>query len=208
MSDIDFVVVVPAKPLAHGKSRLVGIPDEQRRALAQAFLHDTVHAAVATHGVSAVLVVTDDFRLAATLRGVCAVIPDGVSGDLNGTLRLAAAEAGRRWPGTRPVALCADLPALTPEALGAVLDEVRTHAPASPAFVADRLGTGTTLYTAPSEEFRPRFGERSAQRHRDAGAVALSAGPQVSHDVDDMADLGRAMVLGLGPRTAQASGRA
>lgn len=208
MSDIDFVVVVPAKPLSRGKSRLVGIPDEQRRALAQAFLHDTVRAAVATRGVSAVLVVTDDFRLAATLRGICAVIPDGVSDDLNGTLRLAAAETQRRWPGSRPVAVCADLPALTPDALRAVLDEVTVHAPTSPAFVADRMGTGTTLYTAPPEQFRPRFGGESAQRHRDAGAVALSAGPQVSHDVDDMADLGRAMVLGLGPHSSQASGRA
>lgn len=208
MSEIDFVVVVPAKPLARAKSRLVGVPDDQRRDLARAFLFDTVTAALATPEVSAVLVVTDDFRLASALGERCAVIPDGVSGDLNQTLRLAAAEAQRRWPGTRPVALCADLPALTPQALSQVLHAVGELAPEGPAYVADRSGLGSTLYTAPADAFRPRFGEASAARHAGSGAMALPAPPQATHDVDDMADLGRAMVLGLGPETARASGRA
>src|SRR6478672_1404810 len=52
------VVVVPVKPPALGKSRLVGMTDEQRRELAEAFALDTVAAAAATAGVEAVLVVT------------------------------------------------------------------------------------------------------------------------------------------------------
>ena len=42
------VVVVPVKPPALGKSRLVGLTDEQRRELAEAFALDTVTAALAT----------------------------------------------------------------------------------------------------------------------------------------------------------------
>ena len=44
-------VVVPVKPPAFGKSRLVGLSDEQRRDLAEAFALDTVQAASATPGV-------------------------------------------------------------------------------------------------------------------------------------------------------------
>ena len=51
----------------------------------------------------------------------CEVIPDGASEDLNATLRQAAAEVGRRWPGATPVTLCADLPALVPDDLAAAL---------------------------------------------------------------------------------------
>src|SRR6476660_8943400 len=116
------VVVVPVKPPALGKSRLVGLTDEQRRELAEAFALDTVAAAGATTGVEAVLVVTDDFRLASALRGEgVEVMPDGVSEDLNETLVQAAAEVVRRWPGAVPVALCADLPGLRSDELAAVL---------------------------------------------------------------------------------------
>jgi 2-phospho-L-lactate guanylyltransferase len=38
----DFVLVVPVKPPVVGKSRLTGIDDDHRRALAQAFALDTL----------------------------------------------------------------------------------------------------------------------------------------------------------------------
>lgn len=208
MSEIEFVVVIPAKPLSRAKTRLVGLPDDQRRALAKAFLLDTVTAASAAESVTAVLVVTDDFRLAAELPTACAVIPDGVSDDLNTTLRLAAAEAHRRWPTARPVALCADLPSLTSAALDEVLTRIEADAAQAAAFVADRDGTGTTLYSAPSEAFRPRFGADSALRHRDAGALEMAAHEVVRQDVDTLADLTRATLLGLGHHAARAFGRA
>ena len=117
------VVVVPVKPPALGKSRLVGMSDEQRRQLAEAFALDTVEAASSARGVEAVLVVTDDFRLAAAVRELgCAVVPDGVSNDLNATLVQGAAEVVRRWPGAVPVALCADLPGLRSDELADVLE--------------------------------------------------------------------------------------
>ena len=111
------VVVIPVKPPGVGKTRLVGVPAEQRVALASAFAIDTVTACLATAGVAQVLVTTDDARFAATLTALGAeACPDGGSG-LNQALVQAAAEAARRWPGLRPVALCADLPALRAEDL-------------------------------------------------------------------------------------------
>ena len=64
---ISFVVIVPVKPPARGKSRLDALPATQRRDLAAAFARDTVAAARRTPRVVAVLVVTDDFRFAAEL---------------------------------------------------------------------------------------------------------------------------------------------
>lgn len=204
------VVVVPVKPPALGKSRLVGMTDEQRRELAEAFALDTVAAAAATAGVEVVLVVTDDFRLASALRGDgVEVMPDGVSEDLNETLVQAAAEVARRWPGAVPVALCADLPGLRPDELAAVLVEATTQVAAGrTAFVRDRAGIGTTVYAAAPDGFAPSFGFDSAAAHERAGAVEIgSTATSVRTDVDDLADLGAALVAGVGPHTTAASGR-
>lgn len=201
-----FVVLVPVKPPAVGKSRLVGLPDERRQALARAFALDTVEAALGARRVVAVLTVTDDARFSAALSGVgCHAIPDGVSLDLNATLRQAAAESARRWPNCLPVALCADLPALLTHELDVALAEVGTawaeHGAAS--FVSDADGVGTTLYAAAYEAFDPHFGIGSAATHRARGALPVGAlVPSLRRDVDDVDDLAAAAVLGLGPRTA------
>lgn len=203
-------VVVPVKPPAHGKSRLAGLSSDQRRELAEAFALDTVQAVAATAGVGAVLVVTDDFRLAASMRALgCEVMPDGASEDLNATLVQAAAEVVRRWPHAVPVALCADLPGLRPGELAPVLAEVAELVAAGrTAFVRDRAGGGTTLYAAPAATFAPGFGADSAARHLSAGAVEVGKdATSVRADVDDLADLGAALVAGVGPHTSRASGR-
>lgn len=209
------VVVVPVKPPSYGKSRLSSDPfqhldDAQRRDLAEAFALDTVQAAAATSGVEAVLVVTDDFRLAAAMRGLgCDVMPDGASEDLNATLVQAAAEVVRRWPDAVPIALCADLPGLRSAELAPVLAEAAgLVAGGRTAFVRDRAGVGTTMYAAPGHRFEPAFGPGSAARHLDAGAVEVGQdAPSVRADVDDMGDLGAALVAGVGPHTSRASGR-
>ncbi len=201
------VVVVPVKPPAVGKSRLADLPAGKRHDLAEAFALDTVAVALRTEGVHAVLAVTDDFRLAALLRAAgCEVIPDGTTDDLNATLVQAAAEVVRRWPGALPVALCADLPGLVAAELRAVLDSV---SPTGAAFLRDRSGTGTTLYAADAADFAPRFGKDSAAAHVAAGAHEIDVpAPSVRADVDDLADLNAALVAGVGPHTAAATGRA
>lgn len=197
-----YAVVVPVKPPSVGKSRLTGVDAADRTALAEAFALDTVAACVAARRVSEVIVVTDDAAFSTRLAELgTTAIPDGVAGDLNGTLRQAVAEAHRRWPHLRPVALCADLPALRTEDLDRVLGAIGRH----PAFVPDAAGIGTTLYAAAYDEFDPRFGPGSRQAHLDAGAAELAGVPaSIRRDVDDLADLEDARSLGLGPRTRAA----
>lgn len=195
-----YVAVVPVKPPAVGKSRL-GPAGERRRELAAAFALDTITACVATASVAETLVVTDDAAFARELAATgCAMLPDGTTDDLNASLRMAAAEAHRRWPSLRPVAICADLPALRPEDLEAALRAASDH-PA--AFVADAAGEGTTLYTAGVEAFAPRFGPGSRSAHLADGAVEVPGDlPSLRQDVDDITDLHRATALGLGRHTA------
>lgn len=203
-SSATFGVVVPVKPPAVAKSRLGGLGDDVRRALAAAFAADTVEAALTCTDVAAVLVVTDDHVLARELadRGAV-VIPDGAADDLNTTLLQAAAELLRRHPGLHLAALCADLPALRPEDLARVL----ARAPRDRmGFVADAGGTGTTLVTAPDlATFRPCFGARSRAGHLDAGAseIDVSGLESVRRDVDTPDDLSAVLRLGLGPRTSR-----
>lgn len=199
-----YAVVVPVKPPARGKSRLVGLPDEQRRVLAEAFALDTVSACLAADSVARVLVVTDDARFSTAVTALgCAAIPDGVADDLNASLRQAAAEVRRRWPELLPVALCADLPALRATDLDVTLRRV---AAGRPWFVSDAAGIGTTLYAAAHEEFDPRFGPDSRRAHLMAGAGEIDGAPaSVRRDVDDLEDLRDALTLGVGARTASAA---
>ena len=54
----------------------------------------------------------------------------------------------------------------------------------------------------------PGFGLGSAARHLGAGAVEVGQdAASVRADVDDLADLGAALVAGVGPHTSLASGR-
>ena len=197
-----YVVVVPVKPPAFGKSRLVGLTDALRRDLAEAFALDTTAACLAAARVARVLVVTDDALFAARFAALgCTSLPDGDSSGLNAALRQAVAEARRRWPDLVPAAVLADLPALRPDDLDAALAAV---VPGGPTVVVDAEGTGTTLYTAPYDDFDPAFGPDSAQAHRVAGALALPG--QLStlrRDVDDLDDLRQAAALGLGPETTR-----
>jgi 2-phospho-L-lactate/phosphoenolpyruvate guanylyltransferase len=199
MKDQKHVVLVPVKPPAVGKSRL-GLPAGLRRELAVAFALDTVSACLATPGVDAVLAVTDDAAFSQRLAALgCEAVPDGVAGDLNACLRLAAAEAVRRWPRLSPVAVCADLPALRPSDLGSALRALPARAAS---FVADAAGTGTTMYAAPLNAFDPRFGPGSRVAHLEGGALAVEGDlASLRQDVDDLDDLHRVLALGVGPHT-------
>lgn len=197
-----YVVVLPVKPPARGKSRL-DVADERRHVLAEAFALDTAAACLAAPSVRAVLAVTDDARLAATLSAIgCEAVPDAGDG-LNGALREGAAVAAHRWPDLQPVALLADLPALLPADLEAAL---ATLVPGGASYVVDAEGTGTTLYTAPPAEFDPAFGEDSAIAHQVSGALAVRGDLiTLRRDVDDLDDLREAATLGLGPATTLAA---
>jgi len=194
-----YVVLVPVKPPAVGKSRLAELGDLERRELAAAIALDTVDACRHAALVSEVLGVTDDAGFAAELAAIgCTTIPDGTSDDLNGTLRLAAAEAHRRWPDLVPVAVLGDLPALRPDELDAALAGI---APGEAAYVADASGSGTSLYTSAFDGFAPRFGVGSAAAHQAVARPIEGTLPGLRRDVDDLADLRQAWELGVGART-------
>ena len=198
----EYVALVPVKPPALGKSRMVGLAGADRQAMAAAFALDTVAACMSSTAIAQVLVATDDASFSVELAALGAVtIPDGVAMDLNGTLRQSAAEARRRWPGLVPVALTADLPAVRPGDLDEALGEVT---PGEAAYVADAAGLGTTLYTAAYDAFDPRFGPGSALAHDATGARPIRAAlPRLRRDVDDVDDLQDALALGVGRRTAE-----
>lgn len=203
-SSTTFGVVVPVKPPAVAKSRLGGLGDDVRRALAAAFAADTVEAALACDRVAAVLVVTDDHVLARELTDCGAeVIPDGAADDLNASLVQAAAELLRRHPGLSLAALCADLPALRPGDLARALDAAPLQ---EMGFVADADGSGTTVVTSPDlDTFRPCFGPGSRAEHLHAGAreIELDGVASLRRDVDTPADLAVVLRLGIGRRTSR-----
>jgi 2-phospho-L-lactate/phosphoenolpyruvate guanylyltransferase len=203
VAESTWTVVVPVKRLPAAKSRLRGaLPVVPHEELALALAADTVRAVLACAAVAEVLVVTDDARAAAELAAAGArIVPDAPDAGLNAAFRHGAAVAGRR---ARVAGLTADLPALRPAELAAVLAAV----PAGPSgvrrFVADAPGGGTVLLAAPAGvPLEPRFGAGSAEAHAASGALPLTGDwPGLRRDVDTSVDLAAAARLGLGPRTA------
>jgi 2-phospho-L-lactate guanylyltransferase len=209
VTSFPWVVVVPVKPAARGKSRLAEVvPDDERAELVRAMALDTVAAARAAAGVVGVVVVTADEPLRSALahgNGAPLVLVDEPRPGpdaLNAALRAGAERARGIRPGAGVVALLGDLPALRPDDLAAALDAAATQ---RSAFVADAAGTGTTLLAVrPGEPLAPRFGAGSARAHRDAGHVALPvpAGSSLRQDVDVPDDLREVERRGAGPATA------
>lgn len=212
-------VVVPVKRLAQAKTRLrgvsaVGLLEGPQKAsafrpgrqpahdqLVLAMAQDTVRAALACPLVAAVLVVTDDPDVHATLGGLGArVVPDAPGAGLNAAIAYGAATVAR--PGRWVSALAADLPALRPEELAGALRVAAAQQ--CRGFVPDASGAGTTLLaTPPGVAIDPRFGLGSAALHAVSGARRLDGDwPSLRRDVDTAADLSDAAGLGLGPHTA------
>lgn len=197
-----YVALVPVKSPAVGKSRL-RVPDPVRRSLATAFALDVLHAVRASAAVVEAVVVTADQDFAQRAAGLgLRTVPD--SGDLNASLAAAADAVRQQWPAAVPLAVCADLPCLDPDDLTRALEGIPAD---RPWFVPDADGTGTTMYAAPYDDFRPRFGPNSRNAHEAAGATPLEGdSPTLRRDVDDEASLVEAERLGVGPHTRAALG--
>jgi 2-phospho-L-lactate guanylyltransferase len=193
-------VVVPVKRLSLAKSRLWSYGDERRQALALAFAADVV---VAAREVAQVLVVTDDEQAAAVLRALGArVVSDDPDAGLNPALEHGAELLRRDQPDLGVATLSADLPALRPADLAAVLALVL---PGGRGFVSDFAGTGTTLLVAgPGALLTAAFGTGSRTGHLGSGAVELTAAAGLRRDVDTPEDLEAAVALGLGQHTTVA----
>lgn len=198
-------LVVPLKPLVRAKSRLSAAADASfRPRLALAFALDTVAAALACAAVRDVAVVTDDPLAGERLAGLGArIVADTPAAGLNAAIAHGARTVRERRPAAAVAAVNADLPALRPAELARVLDAAGQF---PRAFLADAAEIGTTLLTAASgTELAPAFGGPSRARHLASGAreIELSDVESVRRDVDTPEDLGVALELGVGPRTAR-----
>ena len=205
-------LIVPVKALDRAKTRLSAwlgsaLPPAARQELALAFAVDTIQAATRCPEVSAVVVVTDDRRVADALASTAVtVVPDLPAAGLNAALRHGARIARHSCPAGGIGALSADLPALRPTDLAAVLRAARGH---DSAMVADMDGSGTTLFlTRSARDFTPSFGAGSRGRHIAAGAVVLGENAiSLRCDVDTMPDLDSALGLGVGAATSAQAAR-
>jgi len=192
-------IIIPVKQTTIGKSRLHGLPDEVRQALARAFALDTAAASVATAGVRRVVVVTNDPDADSFLTVGAEVIADVADAGLNAALDHGAHRVAAAHDATGVAALTGDLPALRPEVLAIALGA----APARRWFVSDSGGTGTTLLAASGGRLSPAFGAHSRAAHRADGAVELELPglETLRRDVDTEVDLWDAVRLGVGPYT-------
>lgn len=207
----DVGVIIAVKRLAVAKTRLSQLfPGAARERVVLAMLVDTIAAARAVPDVTSVTVVTPDRDAAAAARELGAVVVDDPTpprhpDPLNNAVREAGHTVGGAAGGAVNIAVVqGDLPALRADELSRALGAARAH-PRS--FVADRHGTGTAALFAFGVPLDPRFGARSAARHRDAGAVELSGTwPGLRCDIDTPDDLDEACRLGIGPATSDAIG--
>lgn len=201
---MQWTLVVPAKTLPAAKSRLAPATSgpDQHRDLVEAIRWDTLEAARAAAGVARVVVVTD--RLPSEVDPLIPGDPRQLvvqrSPGLNGAIRDAAEHARELWPLDGIAALVGDLPALREQDLVRAL---RSAARVPAGFVPDASGSGTTLLTArPEVRLHPLFGTGSASRHAEQ-ATRLDAGASLRCDVDTIADLEAALLLGVGRHTAR-----
>lgn len=196
----DWIVIVPVKPTALGKTRLADVSADHEE-LARAIALDTIAAASAAETVDRVIVVTGDDHIANAVKRmpkVEAIRESDIRG-LDAAITTGASAAGTRRP---RAALLGDLPALQPSELDAAL---YAASGIERGVVADAEGTGSTLVTARAgATWISAFGEDSFARHRLLGCtpLAVPAESSLRRDVDTAAQLSQARSLGLGPRTS------
>lgn len=190
-------VVLPVKHASDAKTRLRPPTGVSRTDLARAMARDTLTAVCAVLPPDQVVVVTSDdaARDAAVRLGAC-VLHDPGQG-LNAAVRAGLAVCRANDP---VAVLLGDLPALLPQDLDAALQACARH---TRAVVPDRAGTGTVLLTSTGgAPLEPAFGAGSATRHARTATVLELDLPRLRQDVDDAADLDRAVALGLGSATS------
>ncbi|MCZ4586331.1 2-phospho-L-lactate guanylyltransferase [Rhodococcus opacus] len=191
-------LVIPVKSLSIAKSRLRGTAGGRSHAheeLVLTMVNATVTAAIRSHAVAAVVVVTPDPIIASSVESLGArAVTDEPSGGVNAAIMHGVCAARDDGGGPITGALLADLPALRHHELTSFI----AAAAGRRAFCADRHGSGTTLLlSACGEELRPSFGAGSALAHRESGAVSLTGEwPSLRADVDTVHDL--CVVAGLG----------
>jgi 2-phospho-L-lactate/phosphoenolpyruvate guanylyltransferase len=186
--------VIPIGTLEGAKSRLGAVLDaEERRELVTRLAEATIRAAVATPGIAETIVITpdDDVRRLALAAGARPIRQRSTG--LNAGLREARDEVLAAG-GSALLVLPIDLPRISPEALGVIVEVLAIAPPPLVAIVADRHGRGTNaLLLAPPDVIDMCFGGDS---HRAHAAAAVAAGARLieldgplAEDIDTPDDL-------------------
>ena len=193
-------VVIPAKALTEGKTRLAPVLSaDGRERLNRQFLEHTLGVATAMHELDGVLVVSSDEAALdiARTHGACTLEEVPAQG-LNPALTLAS-----QWLAARDVThvmtVSADLPHLRRPDLGAVIETALTDAPSgrSVTIAPDEDGQGTNVMVmSPPGVIAYQYGVGSYARHRAASLTCDAVfrevrRPGLIFDVDSPEDLRR-----------------
>jgi 2-phospho-L-lactate guanylyltransferase len=186
--------IIPVGTLEGAKSRLGETLDaEERRDLATRMAHRTIEAAVATPGIDEVLVVTPDQAVRDLALAAGARPLRQRSQGLNRGLREAREEAVAA-DADAIVVLPIDLPLISPEALGRVLERLSDPERPLVVLVSDRHRRGTNvLLVAPPDAIEFGFGGDSRAAHAEcaaeAGARLVELDGPLTLDLDTPDDL-------------------
>jgi 2-phospho-L-lactate guanylyltransferase len=166
------IAIVPVGAIDGAKSRLGRTLDaEERRDLVIRLARRAIEAAVASGAAETLVITPDDEVRQLALEAGARPIRQRTQG-LNQALAEARDEAIAAGAGAI-VVLPIDLPLVSPEALGAVLAELRVPDRPLVALVPDRHRRGTnTLLVAPADAIDFCFGGDSRSAHAAAAALA------------------------------------
>jgi 2-phospho-L-lactate guanylyltransferase len=196
------VIAVPVKSLERAKGRLAGVLEPlERAALTLAMLEDVLDACLAQPGWQTWVISPDEAILEVSSRRRARPVVEGDPG-----LGAAIHQVEEESAGADALAVVlGDLPLLTPEALGAVLQTL------GPVVAAPSESDGGTnvLLRRPPGIIPPRYGTASFRKHREAADLrdipfAEVRGPELGFDVDRPEDIPRVLRDGSRTRTRAA----
>lgn len=181
------VAVIPVRALEGAKSRLGAVLDaEERRELVELLLRRTIGAALATPGVTRVLVVSADPEALGIARSCGAEGLAQTSSGLNPGIVEARTAIGRA--ADRLLVLPADLPLVGPadiERILAAADLAGAEGEMVVALATDRHGRGTNgLLLDPPDVIEPAFGGDSRDAHAGLAAAAGAAFVEIPDVLD------------------------
>ena len=199
--------LVPVRRLGAAKSRLrPGLGGEPLEALTLAMLEDVVSALCAAPELGAVLVVTEDERVAEAARkaGARALVraEPGLNASLDAGGALLASEGA-----TAVLVVLGDVPGLRAADVTALTAALGELGPRGVVLAPARDGGTAALLRRPHDVIACAFGPQSAQRHRElarCGGVPLRELdlPGLAIDLDRPEDLADFLAgPGAGPRT-------
>ena len=190
--------IIPVKPFAEGKSRLISVlGNDQRQALIRNMFCHVLETTLATQGIADTIVISrDEEALTLAEEAGAHAILEAENSNLNAALNVAR-KASVALSASGLLVVPADLAKLKPTDLSAVLPCAEHQASATALVVIapdeSQLGTNA-LFIRPSDSFKFLFGTNSFEKHH---TVAIKAGcdvhiierPNLAFDVDEPNDL-------------------